>query len=211
MHIPDGFLSPPVAAATAAAAAGGLLAAARLSKAALAERRLPVLGMTAAFIFAAQMVNFPIPGSTSGHLIGGTLAAAILGPAPAVLAMSVVLVIQTFLFQDGGITALGANVFNEALLGVLVGWLAYRLLARVRPGPAAIATAAWLGVVVPALAAGLELAWSGTMPLLPALAAMGGWHVLIGVGEALITVSIVGYLERVRPSLLSGEVVRRAA
>jgi len=211
MHIPDGFVSVPVAAATSLASAAALFVAFGRSQVAFGNRRAPILGLTTAFIFAAQMINFPVAGGTSGHLLGGTLAAIILGsPWAATLAMATVFVIQAVLFADGGITALGANIFNMGLVGIWVGWWLFQPLQRLLGGskgrlPLAAGIAAAISVVAASIACTIELAISGTIPLNIGLPAMAGVHILIGIGEGLITGSVLSYLVKVRPDLLPGE------
>ncbi len=203
MHIPDGFLSTPVWVGTDALAAAAVGLAARRVRRTLAAERVPLMGMTAAFIFAAQMINFPVAGGTSGHLLGGFLAAMLLGPAPAVVVMTTVFAVQCLLFQDGGLTALGANILNMGILGSVGGYGIYRALRALRVGdrPAA-ATAAWLSVMLGAAAASLELGVSGTVPLRVSLPAMLAVHTLIGIGEALITLGALALVRRARPELL---------
>jgi len=211
MHIPDGFISVPVAATTSLASAAALFVAFERSQTAFGIRRAPILGLTTAFIFAAQMINFPVAGGTSGHLLGGTLAAIILGsPWAATLATATVFVIQAVLFADGGITALGANIFNMGLVGIWVGWWLFQPLQRLLGGskgclPLAAGIAAAISVVAASIACTLELAISGTIPLNIGLPAMVGVHILIGIGEGLITGSVLSYLVKVRPDLLPGE------
>ncbi|MEH1922400.1 energy-coupling factor ABC transporter permease [Nostoc sp.] len=211
MHIPDGFVSIPVAGATGLASAAALFIAFGRSQEAFGSRRAPILGLTTAFIFAAQMINFPVAGGTSGHLLGGTLAAIVLGsPWAATLAMSTVFVIQAVLFADGGITALGANILNMGLVGIWVGWLLYQPLQRLLGGsrgrlPLAAGIAAAISVVAASIACAIELAISGTIPLNIGLPAMAGVHILIGIGEGLITGGVLSYLVKVRPDLLPGE------
>ncbi|MGQ9517929.1 MAG: energy-coupling factor ABC transporter permease [Anaerolineae bacterium] len=208
MHIPDGFLSTGTAVATWAVSAGGLGYAVKRVNRELGERQVPMMGVTAAFIFAAQMLNFTVAGGTSGHLLGGALAAILLGPWPAMLVLTSVLVVQALLFQDGGLLALGANILNMAVIGVLVGWVVYVGLRRLL-GEKTWATmvsgfaAAWLSVVIAALACAVELALSGTSPWQVALPAMGLVHMLIGIGEGLITVAVLAFLRATRPDLLS--------
>ncbi len=211
MHIPDGFISPPVAVATGLVSVTAIIIALRRSQAAFGNRRAPILGLTTAFIFAAQMINFPVAGGTSGHLLGGTLAAIVLGsPWAATLAMSTVFVIQAILFADGGITALGANIFNMGLIGIWVGWLLYQPLQQLLGGsrrrlPLAAGIAAAISVVAASIACAIELAISGTIPLNIGLPAMAGVHTLIGIGEGLITGGVLSYFIKVRPDLLPGE------
>jgi cobalt/nickel transport system permease protein len=211
MHIPDGFISPPVAAATSVVSVAALGIALTRSRDAFGIKHAPILGLTTAFIFAAQMINFPVAGGTSGHLLGGTLAAIILGnPWAGTICIATVLIIQAVLFADGGITALGANIFNMAVVGVWVGWSLTQTLQRLFGGyrsrlPLAAGIAAAVSVVVAAIACAIELAISGTAPLALVLPAMTGVHILIGIGEGLITGGVLTYLATVRPDLLPGE------
>lgn len=208
MHIPDGFLSLPVATATGVLAlAGGIFALRRVERG-LSDRTVPLMGVGAAFVFAAQMVNFPVAGGTSGHLLGGALAAILLGPWAGALAIAVVFVVQALVFQDGGLTALGANIFNMGLVGTFGGYWLYRAVRALLGDrgwfalAAATAVASWTSVVVAAGLAGLELAWSGTVAQTVVIPAMLGVHALIGIGEAVLTVGVVGFLWRTRPDLL---------
>ncbi|MFH7024623.1 MAG: energy-coupling factor ABC transporter permease [Heteroscytonema crispum UTEX LB 1556] len=211
MHIPDGFVSPVVAAATGVASAAAVAVALGRSREAFGIRRAPVLGLTTAFIFAAQMINFPVAGGTSGHLLGGTLAAIVLGsPWAGTLCIATVLIIQAVLFADGGITALGANILNMAVIGVWVGWSLTQTLQRLFGGsrgrlPLAAGIASGVSVVVAAVACAIELALSGTAPANIVLPTMTGVHILIGIGEGLITGGVLTYLATARPDLLPGE------
>ncbi|MEH2258911.1 energy-coupling factor ABC transporter permease [Nostoc sp.] len=211
MHIPDGFVSIPVAGATGLASAAALFVAFGRSQEAFGIRRAPILGLTTAFIFAAQMINFPVAGGTSGHLLGGTLAAIVLGsPWAGTLCLATVLIIQAVLFADGGITALGANIFNMAVVGVWVGWVLTETLQRLFGGskgrlPLAAGIAAGVSVVLAAVVCAIELALSGTAPVAIVLPAMTGVHILIGIGEGMITGGVLTYLARARPDLLPGE------
>ena len=213
MHIPDGFLNTATSVATWVMSAGGVGYAVRRVTKELQERQVPLIGVTGAFIFAAQMLNFTVAGGTSGHLLGGALAAILLGPWAGMLVLTSVLAVQALLFQDGGLLALGANVFNMAIVGVLLGWGVYVGLKRVL-GERSWSTmvsgfvAAWLSVVVASLVAAVELAISGTLPLGVVLVAMGSVHALIGVGEGLITVAVLAFLRAARPDLL---VLRQSA
>src|SRR3954454_17249375 len=207
MPTPDGFLPPEVAAVCAVPAAGAVAYGLRRASRELDERRVPLLGVTAAFVFAAQMLNFPVAGGTSGHFLGAALAAILLGPWLACVLMSVVLITQAFVFADGGVTALGANVLNMGVIGaLLVGGLmvaARRVLPKRRSVFLAIAgVGAWLAVVAGAVACSLELAISGTVPLGTVLPAMLGVHVVIGVGEAVITVAAVSAVLTTRPDVV---------
>jgi cobalt/nickel transport system permease protein len=211
MHIPDGFLSVPVAGANSLASVVALLIAIQRSETAFGIRRAPILGLTTAFIFAAQMINFPVAGGTSGHLLGGTLAAIILGsPWAGILCIATVLIIQAVLFADGGITALGANIFNMAVIGVWTGWILTQTLQKLLGGPQKRlplvgGIAAAFSVVTAAIACAIELALSGIAPATVVLPTMTGVHILIGIGEGLITGGVLTYLATTRPDLLPGE------
>lgn len=201
MHVPDGFLSPGIWAGAGLVSAGALAGAVAKTRTVLQERQVPVLGVMAAFIFAAQMVNFPVAGGTSGHLLGGALAAILLGPWNAFLVMATVLFIQCLFFADGGLTALGANILNMALLAPFSAHFVYKAITRTagsggRARPAAVFAASWLSVMVAALACTLEISFSGTVPLRVILPAMAGWHALIGIGEGLITAAVVAFVLR---------------
>jgi cobalt/nickel transport system permease protein len=209
MHIPDGFLTTDVALVCAVPAVAAVAIGLRKASTGLDERRVPLLGVTAAFVFAAQMLNFPVAGGTSGHFLGAALAAILLGPWLACLTLAVVIGVQAFVFADGGITALGANILNMGVIGaLLVGGLMH--LAR-RLAPKLIlpiaGAGAWLAVMAGATAASFELALSGTVPLHTVLPAMLGTHALIGFGEAVITAAAVSAVLTTRPDLVS----RRAA
>jgi cobalt/nickel transport system permease protein len=205
MHIPDGFLSLLVSAFcwVITIALDGI-AISRTNKA-LGERQVPLMGIMAAFIFAAQMINFPVAGGTSGHLLGGALAAITLGPWAAMLVMTSVIAVQGLLFQDGGLTVMGANILNMGLLTAIVGYGLYRaVLGRSRGVRLVTAgVAAWLSVMTGALMTSLELWLSGTAKLNIVIPAMLGVHALIGLGEALITVAALGFIFRTRPDLLN--------
>jgi cobalt/nickel transport system permease protein len=211
MHVPDGFVSPAVAGVTSLASVAALSIALGRSQDAFGIRRAPVLGLTTAFIFAAQMINFPVAGGTSGHLLGGTLAAIVLGsPWAGTLCIATVLIIQAVLFADGGITALGANILNMAVIGVWVGWSLTQTLQRLFGGsrgrlPLAAGIAGGVSVVVAAVACAIELALSGTAPANIVLPTMAGIHILIGIGEGSITGGVLTYLATARPDLLPGE------
>ncbi len=207
LHIPDGFLSVPVA------LIGWLLAilfiglALRQTREQFDERQIPLMGVMAAFIFAAQAINFPVLGGTSGHLLGGALAAIVLGPWSAVLVMAAVIGLQGLLFQDGGLLVMGWNIMNMGVLTAFTGAAVYRLVRDwLGDGQATLilggAAGAWLSVMVAALATSLELAASGTSPLNIVLPAMLGVHSLIGIGEAIITVGALLLIYTTRPDLL---------
>jgi cobalt/nickel transport system permease protein len=207
MHAPDGFLSVPIAAVMWLVTLAVLAVAVRRSNATLDERAVPLLGVMAAFIFAAQMVNFQVVGGTSGHLLGGVLAAVLLGPWAGTLVMACVIAVQALVFQDGGLVVMGANIFNMGVVGTLGGFYLYLGLVRILGGedrarvPAA-GIAAWTSVVAGAICMSLELAASGTTALSIALPAMVGVHVLIGIGEALITMGALAFIAVTRADLL---------
>jgi cobalt/nickel transport system permease protein len=207
VHIPDGFLDARTALAGGVVAATGVGVALAGVRRTLPARRVPLVGLAAAFVFAAQMLNFPVAAGTSGHLVGAVLAAVLLGPGAAVVAMTAVLVLQCLLFGDGGVTTLGANVFNMALVAPVVGYAVYRALWRVSGGGLrgrlfATAFAAWFSTVAASVACAGQLALSGTVAWAAALPAMAGVHMLIGLGEAIITTMVVAAVARARPELL---------
>jgi len=207
MHIPDNFLDPKTALVTSALAAGAVGLALHRAQRDLPPARVPLLGLGAAFIFAAQMINFPVVAGTSGHLVGGVLVASLLGPAAAVVVMTAVLVVQCFLFADGGVTALGANILNMGVVGAVGGWCAAQAVVRLVPGMAgrvaAVAFGGWFSMVLAAAACACELAASGTVRLSLALPALTGIHALIGLGEGLISALVFSTVARLRPELLS--------
>jgi cobalt/nickel transport system permease protein len=209
MHVPDGFLDAKTAATTAALSAVGLGFALRRARLTLPPRKVPLLGLAAAFIFAAQMLNFPVMGGTSGHLIGATLAAVLLGPSAAVIVISCVLIVQCFLFADGGVTALGANIFNMAIIGGVGGWAIYELVRRIFRGRAGIIIAAtfasWCATVVAAIVCAGELAASHKVPWNVVFPAMTFVHMLIGIGEGIITAMVLSAVSTSRPDLIVNE------
>lgn len=207
LHIPDGFLSTPVAAAGYVGTGIAIAIAVRRTDSRLDERAVPLMGVMAAFIFAAQMMNFPVAGGTSGHMLGGALAAILLGPAAAIIVMAAVVGLQALLFQDGGLVVLGANIFNMGVITALVGWAVFRLLAPLQRWHAAAMTVAvfaagWLSVEASAVATAFQLALSDTSPLDVALPAMFGVHALIGIGEGLISAAAFGFVLSTRPDLV---------
>ncbi len=210
MHLPDGFLDTRTAVVSTGMAVAGVGIALRQVRATLEPRRMPLLGLAAAFIFAAQMLNFPVMGGTSGHLVGGVLTAILLGPSAAIVVMTCVLLVQCLMFADGGLMALGANVFNMGLVSVCSGWLVFRLakpLVRAdsqRSTIFAAGFAGWVGTVLPSVSCAGQLAFSGTAPWPIALPAMANVHMLIGIGEGLATALVVAAILRTRPELLAG-------
>jgi cobalt/nickel transport system permease protein len=207
MHVPDGLLSLPVAILCWLMTAALVFVAVRRTKGEIGERQIPLMGVMAAFIFAAQMINFPVAGGTSGHLLGGALAAITLGPWAGMLVMTSVIMVQALLFQDGGLLVMGANILNMGLLTVLIGYGLYRATSGrslgMRLGVAGVA--AWLSVMAGALATSLQLWLSGTARLDIVVPAMLAVHALVGFGEALITVAALAFILRTRPDLVQAQ------
>jgi cobalt/nickel transport system permease protein len=208
MHIPDGFLDAKTAVVSGGLAVAGIGVALHTVRRAAAARRVPLIGLAAAFVFAAQMLNFPVAGGTSGHLIGAVLVAVLLGPGGAVLAMTAVLVVQCFMFADGGVTALGANIFNMAIVAPGVGYFIYALVWRaagdsLRSRLLATAFAAWCSTVAASIFCAGQLAISGTVAWRVALPAMAGIHMVIALGEAVISTLVVAAVAKARPELLA--------
>lgn len=211
MHVPDGFLDAPTSIATGVVAGAAVLVSLKGARRELDDRTAPLAGLVAAFVFATQMLNFPVGAGTSGHLMGGAIAAVLVGPFTAILCLSTVFLVQCLLFADGGITALGTNILLMGVTTVLVGWLVFRLLQRVMPQrislvPFQAAAGALLSVPVAALLfVGLyAVGGAVAIPLDTLAATMLGVHVLIGVGEAVITFLAVSAIVSVRPDLVYG-------
>ena len=211
MHIPDGFIDIPTSAAFAGLAAAGIAVSLKGARAQLDEKSAPLAGLTAVFIFAVQMLNFPVAAGTSGHLLGGALAAVLVGPWAATLSLTVVLLMQGFLFADGGLTAIGLNVFNMGIVGVWFGYLIFILAKKILPKQkSSIALAAAIGgaLSVPAAAIGFTIQYAigatATFSLSSVLAAMVGTHILIGIGEAIITGLTVSAVLASRSDLVYG-------
>jgi len=214
-HIPDGFLSAPVIAGTAAMSVAALAVAARRSKEQLGGREATTLGAATAFVFAAQMLNFPLGVGTSAHLLGGVLVAVIVGPWSAMLVMFSVLLVQALLFQDGGIAALGANTLNIAVLSVGLGYGLYRWVlaligAGIRKQVFAITVAAFLSTVAVGGVLAVELSFSGTVPLGTATGVIVGTFVMLALGEAILSGAILGVICRMQPQLLLVQAVTSA-
>jgi len=211
MHIPDGFIDIPTSAAFAVIAAGGIAASLKGAKSSLDDKTAPLAGLTATFIFAVQMLNFPVAAGTSGHLLGAALATVLVGPYAATLAITIVLLLQALLFADGGLSALGLSVFNMSFIAVWVSYgilvLLKKILPKTKSSTAAAAGVAAL-VSVPAAAAGFVLQYAiganATFSVSAVLTAMVGTHVLIGIGEALITMFAVGAVLASRSDLVYG-------
>ncbi|MFE4665134.1 energy-coupling factor ABC transporter permease [Streptomyces sp. NPDC056716] len=211
MHVPDGFINAPTSAVAGVVAAGAVAVSLRGARRELDERTAPLAGLVAAFIFAVQMLNFPVAAGTSGHLLGGALAAILVGPYTGMLCISVVLLMQGVLFADGGLTALGVNIVDMSIVGVVVAYVVFRALVKVLPRrPSSVTAASFVSALVSVPAAALAFvgffAIGGTtdVPLGTVTAAMGGVHVLIGIGEAVITALTVGAVIAVRPDLVYG-------
>ncbi|MET8943128.1 energy-coupling factor ABC transporter permease [Streptomyces sp. NPDC004542] len=211
MHVPDGFIDAPTSAVTGVVAAGAIAVSLRGARRELDERTAPLAGLVAAFIFAVQMLNFPVAAGTSGHLLGGALAAILVGPCTGVLCVSVVLLMQGILFADGGLTALGVNITDMAIVTTVVSYAVFRGLVKLLPrGRRSVTTASFVAalVSVPAAAVAFTLIYAvgGTtdVPLTKVATAMIGVHVLIGIGEAAITALTVGAVIAVRPDLVHG-------
>lgn len=206
MHLPDGFLDAKTWVSTAVISASALGYAITKTKEVLSDRQVPRMGVMAAFIFAAQMINIPIAGGTSGHLIGGALASILMGPWSAAMIISTVLIIQCLFFQDGGLTALGGNILLMAVVAPFTAHFTYRLLTsdsqnRVRVLVGTFISG-WTSTMAASVLASVLLAVSGTVPLYVALPAMSGWHALIGIVEGLITAFVIGFLLRVKADLI---------
>jgi cobalt/nickel transport system permease protein len=211
MHIPDGFIDLPTSAVVGLLAVGGTAIALKKAKNELDDRTAPMAGLTAVFIFAVQMLNFPVAAGTSGHLLGGALATVLVGPYAASLALTVVLGIQALLFADGGLSALGLNIFNMSIVGVATSYLVFiiakKILPKVRGSiPLAAGIAAFISVPVAATGFAIQYAigGTGTAPASTVFAAMFSTHVLIGIGEALITVLTVTAIMATRSDLVYG-------
>ena len=212
MHIPDGFFGPGISAAAGLTAIGGFAVALRKARDYLTDRLVPMAALVAAFVFAAQMVNFPVLPGMSGHLLGGVLAAVLVGPWAGCIVMSLVLIVQALLFADGGLSALGLNIVNMSLIGAVGAYLVYRVLFRLggsRPTavPVLAGLAAMISVPLAATGFGLEFALGGTVESISVGSvfwAILGTHSLIGIGEGLITFVVVGAVMRSRPDLVYG-------
>ncbi|MEK6634914.1 MAG: energy-coupling factor ABC transporter permease [Planctomycetota bacterium] len=207
MHIPDGFLDTKTWIVMGGISAVFIGTAVRKVNKKITEKHIPLLGVMAAFVFAAQMFNFPVGGGTSGHFMGATLIAVLLGPWASVLIMTTVLTVQCLIFQDGGLTALGANIFNMGIVGGFFGYYIITLLQLFIHGKKGIFvggfTASWCTIVLSSVCCAIELGISGTMPFKIVIPAMAGIHAIIGIGEGLITVATLSLLIKVRPDLLN--------
>jgi cobalt/nickel transport system permease protein len=216
MHIPDGYINPATAVAMFAISIAFLAWSWKKVKADYPQSFVALLAISSAFVFAAQMINFPIIFGTSGHLVGGTFLAVLLGPYAAMLSMTIVLMMQAFFFADGGLVAFGANVFNMAVISALSFFLV-KLLTRNSKSPRRFASsvfiASWLSVVIGSLACAVEIgispAFADAGGIMVTIPAMLGWHVLIGLGEGAITTSLVMSLQRLQPAIIGGLTLMR--
>lgn len=214
MHIPDGFLSVPISLILWLISLVVIAFALKRVGHELGERQVPLMGVLAAAIFAGQMLNFAVAGGTSGHLMGAAIATILLGPWAAVLVLTTVVGVQALIFQDGGLLALGANIFNMGLIGVAVSYFVYQTIRKISGGRtwgifAGGFLAAWFSIVIASLAAALQLALSGTSPANIAIPAMGGIHALIGIGEGLITLGALAFIYATRRDLLTAVQVQK--
>ena len=205
LHIPDGFLSLTISIIFWIITAILISFAVKYSQKNLEQRQIPLMGIMAAFLFAAQMINFPVAGGTSGHLLGGALAAIILGPWPGMLVMTSVVSLQALLFQDGGLIVMGANIFNMGLLTSLIGYGLYAISRNKNKTIqfATIAVASWISVVASALFTSLQLWLSGVSPARIVFPAMLSVHSVIGIGEAMISMAAFSFIHQVRPDLIN--------
>jgi len=207
LHIPDGFLDAKTIVATTALSTAGLGFAIREAKLHLPSRRVPLMGLASAFVFAAQMLNFPVAGGTSGHLMGAVLVAVLLGPTSAIVVMTSVLIVQCLFFADGGLLALGANILNMAIVSSVGGYVVFRTVHRLIKGDRGflmgVAFASWCSTVLASVCCAGELAWSGTVAWNVGFTTMASVHMLIGVGEAGITALVISAIGKTRPDLLA--------
>ncbi len=202
MHIPDGFLAAKVLIPAWVVSAGTLAYSIKKATVALKERAIPLMGVTAAFVFIVQLADFPVFAGTSGHLLGGALTAILLGPYAAVIVLTCVLLAQSFILQDGGITALGANILNIGILNTIGAYIPYRLLCVTKKQALAIFTSTCFSVILAATACAAELGFSGVSPFKITLTAMLFTHMLTGIIEGIITVLIISFLRRIRPDII---------
>jgi len=207
LHIPDGFLTILVSLIFWTATIIIVGVAISKTNQSLGEKQIPLMGVMAAFIFAAQMLNFPVAGGTSGHFLGGTLAAIVLGPWAGILVMTAVVGVQALLFQDGGLLVMGANIFNMGIITAVIGFGLYRIVIHRKKGArlAMAGIGAWIATMAAALITSLQLWLSGTTRLEIVIPSMLGVHALIGIGEALITVAALTFIAQTRPDLVESE------
>jgi cobalt/nickel transport system permease protein len=206
MHIPDGFLSMPVVVIMWIVTILVVGYSVKKTNKQITDKQIPLMGVLAAFVFAAQMLNIPVAAGTSGHFLGGVLVAIFLGPWAGTVVMSTVFIVQAVLFQDGGMLALGANIFNMGVIGTVFGYYIYTYLSRVMKKVLAAGVTAWIALVLASFACAAELAISGTSPFHLVVPAMVGIHAIIGIVEAVITVVVISAVIKTRPDLLALEV-----
>jgi cobalt/nickel transport system permease protein len=206
VHIPDGFLTNRIAVSLDVVSGISILFAARRAKVDLSGRMVPIMGVLGAFVFAAQMLNFPILGGTSGHLVGGALLAILLGPMTGFLTIATVVVAQALFLQDGGLIALGANIFNIGAVTCFSGYLFYKLLGGITIGGKRMLfagfVAGWGSLIVSSACCALQMGLSGAIPLRIGLATMLGYHAIVGIVEGMLTAGVLKFLLKVRPDLL---------
>lgn len=206
MHLPDGFLTPNTWIPAWLISIGGMGYCLKRTTLVLKDKVVPLMGVMSAFIFAVQMLNFPVIGGTSGHFLGGVLSAVLLGPYAGAIVLACVLIVQCFIFQDGGLTTLGANILNMSFVGTIGGYFIYSVIRKFLGANKGIivatAIASWLSVIFSSSACAIELAISDTSPLKIVLPAMAGVHALIGIGEAVIASLVIGFVLKVRPDLI---------
>lgn len=210
MHAPDGFINAPVSLGTGVISGSILAIALSKARTELDEKAAPMAGLVAAYVFAAQMLNFPVALGTSGHLLGGALAAILVGPWTGMIAVSTVVILQALLFADGGLTAIGFNVFNMGIITVLAGWFVFKLVTRLISGRIGIVVGAFIAALVSvpvsavSFVAQYAIGGTGTLDVLDVLVAMFSVHVLIGIGEGLITALTISAVLALRPDLVFG-------
>ncbi len=209
MHIPDGYLDIGIAALFYLISAGVIAFATVKVRKEFSEKNIPLLGVVAAGIFAAQMLNWPIPGGTSAHLVGGGVAACLLGIYPSILALTTVVGLQALIFADGGIGALGANLWNMAVIAVIVSYVVFKVLSKKNVALASF-LAGWLGITLGATFAGMEIGLSSVFAyeLSVTVPTMFLWHAALGVVEGFITMGVVSYVSHARPDLVVGVEVK---
>lgn len=208
MHLPDGFVSLPVNITSFAASGALFLYSIREANKKLELKQVPLLAVSAAFIFAAQMLNFPVLPGVSGHFMGAVLAMILLGPFNSFIVMTLVLVLQALMFADGGVLALGSNIFNMGFMGAIVSYFVFAGLLRILPKtkPAFLANTffvSWLSIVLASASCSAMLAISGTYPFVPTIVSMTGVHAIIGIGEAIITTTVISLVVALRPDLVA--------
>jgi cobalt/nickel transport system permease protein len=206
MHIPDGFLTNQLAVSLDVVSGASILYSARRAKVDFSNRMVPIMGVLGAFVFAAQMLNFPILGGTSGHLIGGSLLAILLGPMAGSLTMTTVIIAQALFLQDGGLIALGANIFNISAITCFSGYAIFKLLGGSTGGGKRLLfagfMAGWASVLISSACCALEMGLSGAISLRIGLTTMMGYHAIVGVVEGMLTAGVLSFLFKVRPDLM---------